>query len=81
MTLLKQIYLTGIKTAAQAVGLDADAFVQFAHEDDTADSMENQKAPLYNEEKPVHWSGAATLQGGDTGTRNEQLGLPRSQSV
>lgn len=79
--LLKQIYLNGIKTASHQMGLDADMFVQFANDDPTAQEMENQKTPLMRQERPVHWSGAANVQGGDTGTRNEQMGLPRSQSV
>jgi hypothetical protein len=81
MKLLQRIYAQGCKTASHQLGINADAFVQFANEDPTVEHLENQKAPPMREERPVHWSGAANVQGGDTGTRNEQMGLPRSQSV
>jgi hypothetical protein len=78
---MKLFYIRGSKTASMQMGLDADAFARFANEDPTPEHMESQKSPLMREERPVHWSGAANVQGGDTGTRNEQMGLPRSQSV
>ncbi len=79
--LIRQFYLEGIKTASLGLGLDANAFVQFAHEDTTEQSHGEATMKTPNAEKAVHWSGRSGLEGGDAGTRNEQMGLPRNGAV
>lgn len=83
MNILKQFYLEGVKAASMGLGLDAEAFVQFAHDDTTEDVQNGAQIPA---DKPgastgVNWSGRSSLESGDTGTRNEQMGLPRSAGV
>lgn len=78
---MQQYYLEGAKLASAGLGLDADAFVQFAHQDETEESNAGTRLRPINEEKAVHWSGQASLESGDTGTRNEQMGLPRNGGV
>lgn len=63
----------------------SDEFVSFVQQDGTEDETGNDK-PKPTEagtipEKPPHWSGNASLEGGDAGTRNYQMGLPRSGAV
>jgi hypothetical protein len=81
ISLLKQYYLQGAKTASLGLGLDANAFVQFAHEDTTEDASNGVRPTAAPDEKAVHWSGRTNLESGDTGTRNEQLGVPRGGAV
>jgi len=80
-TVLTHFYKQGQQQALVKLGLDANMFVQAVNEDTTQEQRERTHAHPVHEEKPMHWSGAANIQGGDTGTRNEQMGLPRSQAV
>lgn len=80
-SLLTHFYQYGQQQALVKLGFDADTFVQTVNEDTTQEQRESTHSRPVNEEKPMHWSGAANIQGGDTGTRNEQMGLPRSQAV
>jgi hypothetical protein len=61
---------------------DASKFVNFAQNDQTGDVMSArpQTASTANE-KPVHWSGSSSLEGGDVGTRTMNMGLPRFGGV
>jgi len=62
----------------------ADAFVEFAHQDNTAQEADPntqiEEAPGIEDKKPA-WSGNASLDGGDAGTRNYEMGLPQASSV
>ena len=66
------------------LGLDADAFVQYAHEDDT-DEYVNQnttKEDMSNKiDKAPAWGSQSSMESGDAGTRNYQMGLPRAGAV
>ncbi len=60
----------------------AEDFVSFAQSDATNDETDPNKPPPTAAgtipEKPVGWGGNSSLEGGDAGTRNYQMGLPRS---
>lgn len=78
---INKFYNLGVKTASHALGLNADAFAQFAHEDSSEEDHTMVHEKPFKLEKPIHWSNAASLAAGDVGTRNEQMGLPQSQAV
>ena len=63
----------------------SEDFVNFAQGDDTDEEANPNKPPPTQAgtipEKPPNWSGNASLEGGDAGTRNYQMGLPRSGAV
>lgn len=56
---------------------DAESFVNFVEKDPTEDVLDGKLDIPNLDEKAVHWGGKASLESGDTGTRNEQMGLPR----
>jgi hypothetical protein len=61
-------------------GKGSDEFADFAQKDNTDQVMDGSAMPATagnTDEKPTHWSGNASLEGGDAGTRNYQMGLPR----
>lgn len=82
-------YKLGAEEALQALGLtlqglDADTFAQFAEEDQTDQHTESPDGPppfAKNVDKAPAWSGQNSMEAGDAGTRNYQLGLPRSGAV
>lgn len=82
---LKQLVveqLTGDSLGAAGMGMaSADDFVNFTEEDQTEDALNGNLDLQNTDEKNVHWGGKASLEGGDAGTRNEQLGLPRFNGV
>lgn len=62
-------------------GLSADAFAEFAEQDNTEElANPNQEGlPMADEgEKKPHWGGNASLDAGDAGTRGMEMGLPTS---
>lgn len=77
-------YNQGRRLAFLKLGLDAEAFAQIAQEDD-ADDFVNQndtaKDMSKNIDKPPAWGGQASMESGDAGTRNYQMGLPRAGGV
>jgi len=61
-------------------GQGSDSFAEFAQKDNTDEVIDGNAMPPASgnvDEKPTHWSGNASLEGGDAGTRNYQMGLPR----
>jgi len=88
-------YKLGVDEALQALGvmpgapaqehaLDADAFAQFAEQDRTDENIDNgvqTSEPAKGVDKKPAWSGGNSLESGDVGTRNYQMGLPRSGAV
>lgn len=88
-------YKLGVDEALQALGimpgapaqeseLDADAFAQFAEQDRTDEDTHagvQTPEPAKGVDKTPAWSGGNSLESGDAGTRNYQMGLPRSGAV
>lgn len=74
------MYKLGADEAAQQLGLTAELFAEKATEDKTRAS-EKGKLKVDPLEKKPNWSGASSLEAGDSGTRNEQMGLPRFSGV
>lgn len=68
-------YVLGCKKAMAELG--ADQFVQFVQNDDIAEAIDAPMLPETKEDTAANWGGKSSLEGGDAGTRNEQLGLPR----
>jgi len=60
---------------------DAKDFAQFAQNDTTEEVLSGKPSALAAVDKPVHWSGATSLDGGDAGTRTMNMGLPRFGGV
>lgn len=58
--------------------LTADAFTQFAQSDGTAEEADPNKemSETPDEDSKPHWSGKSSLEAGDAGTRNHEMGLP-----
>lgn len=77
-------YQLGSHEALQDLGLDADHFAQFAANDATDEvNPSANRNPEFAKgvDKSPTWSGANSLEAGDVGTRNHQMGLPRSGAV
>lgn len=66
--------------ALQKLGMDAASFAAMAQEDETK-ATEKVVAKSLDVEKTPSWSGSSSLESGDAGTRNQQLGLPRFSGV
>lgn len=78
----KVAYDSGQERAMEDLGLpSAETFAQMVEADSSP--QEHRAAPpeVDLEDKPVHWGGGASLEGGDSGTRQEQMGLPSSGGV
>lgn len=82
-----KFYLAGQIKAATDLGLkpSADVFVQFAKgfspdNEDMQDWSDKSKTEKSIESKP-RWSGRASLEAGDVGTRNVEMGLSSSGAV
>ena len=75
------LYKLGADEAAQQLGLTAELFAEHAKKDETRANEKGKVAPNPTDNKKPNWSGASSLEGGDTGTRNEQMGLPRFSGV
>lgn len=79
-----RLYDLGRLAAFEKVGLDADTFAQLAQEDDADDFVNQNGTPTdqpNNVNKPPAWSGQTSMEAGDSGTRNYQMGIPRSGGV
>jgi hypothetical protein len=79
-----RLYDLGRLAAFEKVGIDADAFAQMAQQDDTGEFVNQNGDPddqASNVNKPPAWSGQTSMDAGDAGTRNYQMGLPRSGGV
>ncbi len=77
-------YTSGCLTALQKLGFDAESFAEVAQQDDTANFVIDKSTDpkkLEGAGKPVTWGGQASMESGDAGTRNYQMGLPRSGGV
>jgi hypothetical protein len=61
---------------------DASTFVDFAQTDDTEEASSRPAASLdmHNGRSP-NWSGKSSLESGDAGMRNYEMGLPRTGGV
>jgi hypothetical protein len=79
-------YKLGAEQALQDLGmpvdgaLDADGFAQFAEQDQTGEVAQSGDTPppfAKNVDKTPAWSGQNSMEAGDAGTRNYQMGLPR----
>lgn len=64
-----------------AAPLAAEQFTEFAKNDDTEETLLNpaQVNPSYD--KPVHWSGRSSLDSGDAGTRQNEMGVPKFNGI
>lgn len=73
---MRSYYKQGQLDALTSMGLTADGFAEQVQNDETraTEKAKDQQLPAG---KNVSWSGAASLDAGDAGTRNEQMGLPR----
>lgn len=84
-------YRQGARHALLKLGMSpdisADMFAEFAEQDQTSvDSQspngpENPPAIAKGVDKTPAWSGQNSLESGDAGTRNYQLGVPRAGGV
>jgi hypothetical protein len=80
-------YTHGAKQALIKLGMSADMFAEFAEQDQTNVDSENPNGPANppaiakNVDKTPSWSGQNSLESGDAGTRNYQMGLPRAGGV
>jgi len=74
------MYKLGAQDAAQQLGFTSALFAQHAQKDDTRANEKGKADPKPVEKKPS-WGGVSSLESGDTGTRNEQMGLPRFSGV
>lgn len=76
-------YTHGKVALLAKLGLDADGFADLAQEDDTEESLEKKVPTLMAKgvDSSPAWGGQSSLESGDAGTRNHQLGLPRSGAV
>lgn len=77
---MSNLYKLGAQDAAQQLGLTAELFADHAKKDDTRANEKGVKKVDPLEKKP-NWSGSSSLESGDSGTRNEQMGLPRFSGV
>lgn len=79
----KLAYGLGQAEALGQLGMprDADAFTEMVGQENENPSQVEELAPVNDEDKPTHWGGGASLEGGDVGTRLEQMGLPVSGAV
>ena len=83
MYLLKLAYSLGSTQARQNLGLpinSVDAFTQAVDQQDR-DGDPNDTLEFGVPDKPTHWSGGASIESGDAGTRNYQMGLPGSHGA
>jgi hypothetical protein len=85
---MTSIYYThGAEQALIKLGMSADMFAQFAEQDQTSvdsenpNGAENPPAIAKNVDKTPSWSGQNSLESGDAGSRNYQMGLPRAGGV
>lgn len=80
-------YTYGAQRALIKLGMSADTFAEFAEQDQTDAGSENPNGPenppaiAKNVDKTPAWSGQNSLESGDAGTRNYQMGLPRAGGV
>jgi hypothetical protein len=80
-------YTYGARQALIKLGMSADTFAEFAEQDQTDVDSENPNgaanppAIAKNVDKTPAWSGQNSLESGDAGTRNYQMGLPRAGGV
>jgi hypothetical protein len=80
-------YTRGARQALIKLGLSADDFSEFAEQDQTnvdsenPNGTENPPAIAKNIDKTPAWSGQNSMESGDAGTRNYQMGLPRAGGV
>ena len=76
MIQLKLAYAQGSEQALQTLGLhttSADAFTQQVQQMD--ELVDSPQAARSNTDKPVHWGSSVSLEGGDVGTRNYEMGV------
>lgn len=62
-------------------GNSAEQFTEFVKKDDTEEALLHPAQVNPNYDKPVHWSGRSSLDSGDAGTRQNEMGLPRFNGV
>lgn len=77
-------YSLGRRAGLLKLGLDAEAFTQLIQQDDTADFADQnatKKDQTQNIDKTPAWGSQSSMESGDAGTRNYQMGLPRSGAV
>ena len=84
-------YTEGARLALVKLGMSADTFAEFAEQDQTNIDSENPNGPdnppdiaksiAKNVDKTPAWSGQNSMESGDAGTRNYQMGLPRAGGV
>ena len=85
--MLSLYYRQGAQQALVKLGMSADAFAEFAEQDQTTTDSENPNGPenppaiAKGVDKSPAWSGQNSLESGDAGTRNYQMGLPRAGGV
>lgn len=77
-------YRLGRREGLLKLGLDAEDFAQLMQQDDTAE-FSDQNATSIDQEKNIGktpaWGSQSSMESGDAGTRNYQMGLPRSGAV
>lgn len=79
-----RLYNHGRRMLLMKLGLDAEAFTQMVQQDDTADFVNQNttsKDMNQNLDKAPAWGSQSSMEAGDAGTRNYQMGLPRAGAV